>query len=374
MKLAIVFPSLRTGVQYWIPIIQALGAEGITVRVFTGLSPPERPPIDLEVVKGRILGDKVNLKGHEKPVSYISPRLVLSLIRWRPDVIITMESGIATLWSLAAGRLQRCPVAIVQEHRSPERFLRSPMRRLFRLLVLARLADAFVANTKEAATEIITRLRVSPEKVFEVTMLVPPPRDHLITNSIELPQLQFRPVFLFVGRLIRLKNVHCLLAAAHRLVNEDREFAVWIVGDGPERERLERSVESTGLRDIVAFLGAVPYRSIGYVYEAADVFVMPSLTDYRSVSVLEAIQFGKPIIDSLFDGNAGDTVLPGQNGLTFDPRSPKQLADCMSKFIDDARLVVSMGERSAERFIDFSPERSANQLAQVLRSRLLRWR
>jgi glycosyltransferase involved in cell wall biosynthesis len=373
MKLAIVLPSLRHGLRYWPPIIQALDAEGITVRVFTSMPPPEAPSIDLEVVKGRILRDRINIRGHEKPFSYQSPQLVSRLIRWRPDVIIATEYRLATLWSLIAGRLRRCPVAIFQEHGSPERYLRSPTRRLFRLLVLARLADAFIANTDEAAAEFITRLRVPPRKVFEVPLLLPPPRDYLLTDPIELPPVAFRPVFLFVGRLIRLKNVRSLLEAAHRLDNEGRKFAVWIAGNGPERESLERLVELTGLRNIVTFLGAVPYRSIGHVYEASDVLVMPTFTDVVSIAVLEAIRFEKPVIGSKLGGFAGYVVLDRVNGFIFDPTNVAELAGYMRAFIDDPMLVSSMGNRSAERFAGLSHERSARQLAQVLRSRLLGW-
>jgi glycosyltransferase involved in cell wall biosynthesis len=371
MRLAIVLPSLDAGVRYWVPIIQALEEEA-SVRVFTGMPPPERPPIDLEVVKGRILRDRINLRGHEKPFSYTSPQLVSSLIRWRPDAIIASEYRIATLWSLVAGRLRRCPVAIFQEHRSPERFLRSPTRRLFRLLVLARLADAFVANTEEAAAEIITLLRVAPQKVFEIHILLPPPREYLLTDPIELPPVAFRPVFLFVGRLIGLKNVRSLLEAAHRLDNEGYEFAVWIAGNGPERERLERLVELTRLGDVVTFLGAVPYRSIGHVYEASDVLVMPTFTDVISVAVLEAIRFEKPVIGSKLGGFAGYVVLDRVNGFLFDPTNVAELAEYMRAFIVDPMLVRSMGDRSAERLAGLSHKESASQLVRVFRSRLLR--
>jgi glycosyltransferase involved in cell wall biosynthesis len=373
MKLAIVFPSLRQGVRYWVPVIQALEAEGITVRVFTGMPPPETPPIALEVVKGRNLRDRVSVRRYEKPFSYTSPRLISSLTRWQPDVIIATEYRIATLWSLVAGLVARCPVAILQEHRSPEEFLRSPTRRLFRLLVLARFADAFVANTKEAAAEIITRLRVPPRKVFEVPMLLPPPRDYLLTDNITLPEVESRPLFVFVGQLIGRKNVPILLEAAQNLLNEGRKFTVWIAGDGPDRERLERSVESTGLTDVVTFLGAVSYRSIGHVYEASDVFVMPTFADVISIAVLEAIRFAKPVIGSKHGGFAGYVVLDGVNGFLFDPANAAELAEYMRAFIDDPMLVSSMGNRSAERFAGLSHERSARQLAQVLRSRLLGW-
>jgi glycosyltransferase involved in cell wall biosynthesis len=373
MRLAMVLPSLQAGLRYLVPIIQALEEEA-TVRVFTNLPPPERPPIDLEVVRGRILRDRMNLKGHEKPFLYSSPKLVSSLVRWRPDVILAQEYRLATLWSVVAGRLRRCPVVIIQEHKSPERFLRSPTRRLFRILVLARLADAFFANTKEAATEIITTLRVRPEKVFEIPMLLPPPRDYMLSDRWELPPMSVRPIFLFVGRLIGLKNVRILLQAAHLLANEGRGFSVWIAGDGPDRGDLEYMVESSGLRDTVTFLGAVPYRSIGHVYEASDVLVMPTLTDVISVAVLEAVRFEKPVIGSKLGGFAGHAVFDGANGFLFDPTDPAELAGCMRAFIDDPMRIRSMGRRSAELLREGSHQRSARQMVHVLQTKILRWR
>jgi glycosyltransferase involved in cell wall biosynthesis len=89
--------------------------------------------------------------------------------------------------------------------------------------------------------------------------------------------------------------------------------------------------------------------------------------------VLEAIRFGKPVIGSKDGGFAGYVVLDGVNGFLFDPTNAAELAEYMRAFIDDPMLVSSMGNRSSERFAGLSHERSARQLAQVLRSRLLGW-
>jgi glycosyltransferase involved in cell wall biosynthesis len=120
-----------------------------------------------------------------------------------------------------------------------------------------------------------------------------------------------------------------------------------------------------GLDRTVSFLGAVEYDRMGWIYEMADVFVMPTLVDYRSVSVLEAIRFGKPIIDSVFDGNVGDTVLPGQNGLTFDPTRPMELAECMTRLIQNADLLRRMSEVSQTLMKDRTTQQGAADLYQL---------
>jgi glycosyltransferase involved in cell wall biosynthesis len=371
IRLAIVIPSLAGGVRYLGPIIQALVAN-VSVRVFTGIPPGEAAPFPLEVVRGRVLREEAEETGYNPGAFiYTSPRLILRLRQWRPDVIMTVEYGVATLWSLIAGLGPRCVVAIYQEHKSPREYQRSVTRILFRLL-LARLADVFVANTKEAATEIITLLRAPRDKVVETRLLLPPEREYLLTDPIELPLPIHRPVFLFVGQLIGRKNPRILLEAAHHLIETGEKFTIWIVGDGPDRGALERSVERDGLQDVVTFLGAVPYRSMGHIYEAADVFVMPTLSDVLSVAVLEAMRFEKPIIGSLLGGYAGNVVRDQVNGFLFDPADVTELARHMGSFIDDPSLIQEMGGRSAEWFAGASHESCADALVQVLRSRMRR--
>jgi glycosyltransferase involved in cell wall biosynthesis len=371
IRLAIVIPSLGEGVRYLAPIVEALGAN-VRVRVFTGIAPRERAPFPLEVVQGRVLREEVEESGYNpKAFMYTSPRLIGRLRRWRPDVIMAVEYGVATLWSLIAGFGSRCTVAIYQENNTPAEYLRSPTRRLFRLL-LARLVDVFVANTKEAANEIITLLRVPRDKVVQVRLLLPPERDYLLTEAVDLPLPMYQPVFLFVGQLIGRKNPRVLLEAALHLAEAGEKFTIWIVGEGPDRGALERVVERHGLQEMVTFLGAVPYRGMGHAYEASDVFVMPTLADVLSVAVLEAMRFEKPIIGSSLGGYAGTLVRDQVNGFLFDPGNVSELAQHMLAFIENPSLVPEMGGRSAQWFVGTSHEAAADELVRMLRSRLRR--
>ena len=80
-----------------------------------------------------------------------------------------------------------------------------------------------------------------------------------------------------------------------------------------------------------SFFRHVPYEGIGHLYAECDVFVMPTLSDYRSVSVLEAMRFGRALIVSRRDGNAGETARHGDNAFLFlFVKSSFQLADFMA--------------------------------------------
>ena len=296
--------------------------------------------------------------------SAISPSLIGELARFQPDVILTAEYSMATVWSLIAATLHRVPMIIFQENDHPANARPSRKRLLYRR-GLARFANIVLANTAAAEHEIVNGLRVPPTKVRRVQLLCPPLREELKRTTLQVSEPEHRPLFLFVGELTARKNARTLLEAAHLLRTQGETFSTWIVGDGPQRSELERSVRSMGLDRTVSFLGAVEYDRMGWIYEKADVFVMPTLVDYRSVAVLEAIRFGKPIIDSVFDGNVGDTVLPGQNGLTFDPTRPMELAECMSRLIQNADLLGRMSEVSQTLMKDRTTQQAAAHLYQL---------
>ncbi len=111
---------------------------------------------------------------------------------------------------------------------------------------------------------------------------------------------------------------------------------------------------------------SVPYDAIGHVFAYCDVFVLPSLFDYRSVAVLEGMRFGMPIIDSAHDGNADDSVRDGVNGFVFEPTDLSSLTRAMREFIQRPALIEEMGARSAEVIADLTPLSAAEALRHIL--------
>jgi glycosyltransferase involved in cell wall biosynthesis len=363
-RLAIVVPSLSTGVRYWAPYVELLQRQGLQVQLFTGVLPREPLPFPVRVARGKSIplsrGDQ-----RVRTVFVMSPRLVLELLRWRPDVTITVEYTVATVWCLLAARISRRRTLIYQEHRSQGGL--SSLRRAYRRR-LASLADGLIANTLAAHEEIVELLETETSKVFDIPILTPPPREVLRRQPVALEPPRTRPLFLFVGRLVPGKNVRTLLEAAHLLRRQGLDCSVWLLGDGPLRRSLEATRDRLGLRDTVCFLGPVPYSSTGFVYELCDVFVMPTNADYRCVAVLEAMRFGKAVIDSKFDGNAGDTVRHADNGLIFDPASAEELAGCMARFVSERQLIREMSARSSAIMADLTLDKAIAQLARLVRA------
>jgi len=203
--------------------------------------------------------------------------------------------------------------------------------------------------------------------VRQIPLMSPPSREALCQLPLTVDEPPARPLFLFVGRLEPAKNPEALLDAARLLGARGRTFSVWMVGDGPDRPRLEATCRRFGL-DVVRFLGPVPYTAIGWLYQACDALVMPTFSDYRSVAVLEAMRFGKPVIDSRLDGNAGETVRHGINGFVFDPHDAEELAGHMAALTDDPQLRERMG-RVSERMLEGQTLVAAMaEMAQLIRA------
>jgi len=100
-------------------------------------------------------------------------------------------------------------------------------------------------------------------------------------------------LLLFVGSLIRVKNVYALITV---LTKSDAKFKLVLVGDGPERSRIEKLVREAGLRDRVKLLGQKPYRETLGIMKSCDILILPSKVETFSGVVIEALALGRPVI------------------------------------------------------------------------------
>jgi phosphatidylinositol alpha-1,6-mannosyltransferase len=161
--------------------------------------------------------------------------------------------------------------------------------------------------------------------------------------------LSDRPVVLCVSRLVERKGQDMLIRALPLVQRRVPDAAVLVVGDGPRRSQLESLVEQLGLRDSVAFTGAVPWRDLPPYYAAGDVFCMPTRTRKGGFEVeglgivyLEASATGLPVVSGS-SGGAPDAVLDGVTGYVVDGRSVEQVAERVTRLLCDPQLAATMG-------------------------------
>ena len=138
-----------------------------------------------------------------------------------------------------------------------------------------------------------------------------------------------KKTFLFIGRLESVKNVSLLIRAFSKLKKENPETALFIVGDGSEREWLESLVKSECVQDVY-FFGYVVFPRIIEFYKAADVFVLPSSHEPWGLVVNESMTLGLPVVVSSKVGCRQDLVKDGYNGFVFENENERDLLEKLS--------------------------------------------
>ena len=110
--------------------------------------------------------------------------------------------------------------------------------------------------------------------------------DALSADAIEQKRRELaphKPIFLYVGRLIRLKGLRELLAGWEMYTRGGGEGTLVLVGEGPERDALEQFIREKNVPRVI-FAGRADYEQIALFYAAADALIMPTLEDNWSLS------------------------------------------------------------------------------------------
>lgn len=244
---------------------------------------------------------------------------------------------------------------------------RSPLRGIRR--VLLRRADAFTGVTEETARELGAFVRPrSPVRV--IPNFVDVGRFRPAADPAERARLRARlgldprrPVGLFVGRLNPVKNVDLILDAVAIL--GDAAPDVLIVGDGPEGDRLRRRAGELGLGGRVRFVGARP--DVEAFLRAADLFVLPSVSEGVPLALLEAMASGLPVIATAV-GGIRQLVQDGTTGLQVQSEDPKGLAQAMARVLDDRGLAERLGRGAREWAVGHvAPERVVGEYLELYR-------
>jgi phosphatidyl-myo-inositol dimannoside synthase len=160
-----------------------------------------------------------------------------------------------------------------------------------------------------------------------------------------------RPVVVCVSRMVPRKGQDTLIRAWPLVQARHPDAALFLVGDGPYRNRLERLARDLGVDGAVIFAGSPGREALPGYYDAGDVFAMPCRTRRRGLDVeglgivfLEAAATGLPVIagDS---GNSPDAVRDGETGYVVPGRNVHELADRVSHLLADPPAAKAMGEK-----------------------------
>lgn len=212
--------------------------------------------------------------------------------------------------------------------------------------------DALSTNSDFVTAELSPVL--SPAAQSKLFRLAPP-----VDLSVFRPEPGARssrggpPRCVAVGRFVARKGFDVLLRSWERVLAgwpaDERRPELVLVGDGPQRARLLRLVDRSGIGGSVRFTGALPPSDVVAELQRSDVFALPVRTQHfglepegLGLAALEAAGCGLPVLvgDS---GGAPETVQSGRTGFVVDPRDPDALASRISTLLRDPGMAAELG-------------------------------
>jgi glycosyltransferase involved in cell wall biosynthesis len=168
----------------------------------------------------------------------------------------------------------------------------------------------------------------------------PGPADSHIRQRFQLPE--DRPLVLHVNRLNEEKRIEVLLNAIPQMQTDAH---IVLVGSGPLEATLRAQVEGLQLQSRVSFLGFVKDRALLDLWRASDVFVIPSQAELQSLSTMEAMACGLPIV-AADAGALPELVHHGRNGFLFQPGKSEELAGYLDTLASDGEMRKRIGAES----------------------------
>ena len=183
----------------------------------------------------------------------------------------------------------------------------------------------------------------------------------VVPNGVDVEFIQAIPPdelesdVIFVGRLIPEKGVDLLLRALAEVKREIPDVRAVIIGDGPERKRLEHMARNLGLEKNVLFTGFLPYKRVIALMKASKVFVLPSRREGFGMVALEAMACGLPVVTLNAPMNAARFLVENEkNGFVV---RTEGILEVLSHLLEDGTLRVKAGKKEKVILRNYSWEK-----------------
>lgn len=288
--------------------------------------------------------------------------------RIRPTVVHTRNIG--CLEAQIPAWLARVPCRVHGEHgwdvNDPD-----GSNRKYRLLrrLHAPLVQRFIALSRELEHYLLDAVGIATHKVTRIYNGVDDTRFHAAASDA-LPAGFRDPdsiVFGTVGRMHGVKDqlnlCHAFIALCHKHPALADRLRLVLIGDGPLRAPAQALLDQAGLGTQAWLPGSRD--DVPQIMQALDVFVLPSLAEGISNTILEAMACGLPVIATDVGGN-GELIVDGTTGALVPAANPQAMAERMAAYANDDALRRTHGDAAMQRIkTSFSMQRMTGAYANV---------
>lgn len=307
----------------------------------------------------------------------LDPRGWLSLYRLfcqRDVTILHTQSPYSGFLGRLIGRAAGVPVIVSTQHLPADVY--SLKTQLLDQLTFP-LADSVVCVSEAVQRSFRIAAKLTPGRMSVIYNGVDIPKIDRVINRIDAgqkrKQLGFAPDDPLIGNVARLspqKNQACLIAAMSIVITQEPDTRLVIVGWGPLEEQLRAQIERLDLQDNVFLLGRKSADEVFEILASIDVFALSSVYEGFSLTILEAMAAGKPIVSTKVTG-VREAVVDGETGVLVPSENARALAGAILDLIRDAgrrRAMGSAGRKHVEQL--FSSESMARSYRQLYESLL----
>jgi len=287
-------------------------------------------------------------------------RLAQLIRRERPTILHTHTAkagAVGRVAALLAGGA-RPPIVV---HTFHGHVLRGYFNRVatlgFRTLerLLAYVTTKLIAVSPEVRDDLV-RLGVAPASKFAVTRLGIAldqrvgGTDGKRAETRRLLGLRGDPFIVgWVGRMTAVKRTDLVVQVLRSLVDHGVDAQLLLVGDGPDREHLERYAHDLGVIRRCLFLGY--QEDVARYYDAIDALLLPSVNEGTPVSVIEALAAERPAVATRVGGTP-DVIRDGVDGFLVDSADPDELAERLAELARDPSRRAAMGAAGRARVLE----------------------
>jgi glycosyltransferase involved in cell wall biosynthesis len=333
-------------------------------RAFKFGSAGKRPNEFVEAV--RKLGLEVDIIAERFRFDLGVLQLLRQIVASRaPDIVLTHHCKSHFLLKLS-GLRQRYPwVAFHHGYTKTSR-----RERIYNWMDHLSLPSAHqVITVCHAFARELANVGVAPERIHvqhnAIRFEQPPISEEVNSLKAQLAIASDERLVLAIGRLSSEK-AHVDLISAIRYLNEihpQNKARFVIVGEGPERRRLEGKAASLGLSNHVTFVGQT--NNVKPYYAAADLFVLPSHSEGSPYVLLEAMAAGVPIVATAV-GGVPEMVVNNESALLVPAHNPRAMAEGIGNVLIDTNLARALvANASARVSANYSPEKYVRALVDI---------
>jgi len=340
--------------------VEAAGAEKVALSIAKNIDKGKFKPVVCALRGGRLLNEflalniPVYILGKKRGVDFSIIWKLLRILKTEEIKIIHSHNFSPNFWGRVVGRIARTPVLIITEHT-----IATAKTRLSKIIdfILSKITDKIIAVSNRVRDSHIKEEKIDHEKLITIYNGI---ESWNYDNKIlgiykkqflkELGISSENYLITTIGRLEAPKGHENLLKAIPMVLKAYPKVCFLMVGDGRLKPELETLAERLSVKENVFFVG---YRTdVRNILAISDLCIIPSIREGFSITLLEAMSVGKPIVATDVGGNS-EAIIDGESGIIVQPGDPNALANGIITVHKNKILGEEMGIKARKRFEEF---------------------